>query len=122
MSVIFSEGILENIRKFVWIAIIFAVAVPVFTFLRDVYLASTYGALEIPHDIKKQWESISLLVLGLQNVAAALWLWYEASKNKSGSVVWSLFGLVFGINGVRVIDIFNIVVYSYRQFKREARK
>ncbi len=91
---------MESIKKIVWIAIIFTVAGPIFTFFRDIYLANTYGALEIPFDVKRQWELISLLVVGLQNVASALWLWYEGARNKSGRVVWSLFGLVVGLIGV----------------------
>lgn len=99
---------MQEVGKFIWLAIFLAVVAIIFPLLRDVYLANQYGSTEIPHTIMKQWEFISYLFVALQNVAAASWLFWLASKNKVSKLTWSLFGLFFGLMAVALYYLIRI--------------
>ncbi|NQY26337.1 MAG: hypothetical protein HRT92_04080 [Piscirickettsiaceae bacterium] len=91
---------MKDIQKYIWLLVVLALIAAVFPFLRDIYLARTYGASELPTVVKENWQAISVLVIGLQNVAAALWLRYLAKKHELGQLVWVAFGLLFGLIAV----------------------
>ncbi len=93
---------MKGINKFIWLAIVLAAIASVIPFLRDIYLASTYGATGVPYSVKEQWESVSVILLVLQNIASALWLRYLASNDKNSVLTWSVFGLSFGLISVAI--------------------
>ncbi|USD36181.1 hypothetical protein [Ferrimonas sp. SCSIO 43195] len=88
---------MEEVKPFILLAIVLAVAAAVFPLFRDMYLAVEYGVTEIPYTVRKQWESLSILVVSLQNLACCAWLWWVTSKNNDGKLLWSAFGLLFGL-------------------------
>ena len=101
---------MKDIQKFVWLLVAFALMAAVFPFLRDVYLARTYGSQELLPDVRASWEFVSYAVIGLQNVGAALWLSHEAKKNSVGQVAWAAFGLLFGLIAVGIFYLVRLNV------------
>jgi hypothetical protein len=91
---------MKDIRKFVWLLVVLALIAAVFPFLRDLYLARSYGAADLPISVKENWAAVSYLVVGLQNVGAAIWLRHVAKKHDSGQLAWVAFGLLFGLIAV----------------------
>ena len=97
LDVMFQRNDVKEIQKYILLLLVLAVVAKVFPLLRDIYLAQTYGASDLPLQIKKNWEFYSLSFVALQNIASALWLRYLALKNELNTLVWGLFGLVFGL-------------------------
>lgn len=99
----FQGSDVREIQKFIWLLLVLVVIAKVFPFLRDLYLARTYAPGEIPLSVVDNFQFISLGLVALQNVASALWLRYLAFQNGVGTIVWSAFGLLFGLIAVAIL-------------------
>jgi len=99
---------MRAIQKYLWLSIILALIAVIFPFLRDVYLARTYGSIDLPEVVRGNWQALSVLFVGLQNIGAAFWLRYLAKKDNSGQVVWVAFGLLFGLIAVGLFYLLRI--------------
>ena len=99
-DLILATGSMKDIEKYVWLLIVLAIVSAVFPLFRDIYLASIYGANDVPISVKGNWQSLSILFVGLPKLGAALWLNYIAKKHGASPVLWAGFGLFFGIMAI----------------------
>ena len=99
---------MKDIEKYVWLLAVLAIVSAVFPLFRDLYLASTYGANDIPNTVKGNWQSLSILFVGSHNFGAALWLNYIAKKHGASRVAWAALGLFFGIIAIGLYYVVRI--------------
>ena len=99
---------MKDIQKYLWLLVVLALFAVIFPFLRDLYLAKSYGASELPVAVKEYWQVVSVLVVGLQNLGAALWLKYLTKKHQTGQLAWVIFGLLFGLIAVGLYYLIRI--------------
>jgi hypothetical protein len=78
------------------------VASHVGAFVRDIYLAQTYGPVSLPPDVQERWDLLSAVIARLVNIGAAVWLYFEAARSRLTAWVWAVFGLCFGLLGLVV--------------------
>lgn len=98
---------MKETQKYVaWIAVL-AVVGAVFPFLRDVYLANVSWE-NLTYLDKKYWEMTTSLVLALQNIVAAIWLWVLARRDGLNRVIWTFFGLIFGLLAVGIFYLIRL--------------
>lgn len=95
-------------EKYIVIIIILFLIGAVFPFLRDVYLASTYGAMEIPQTDKEIWKTVSIATASLVNIGCAVWLFVLSQKASASKYVWPIFGLFFGLVAVGIFYLIRI--------------
>jgi len=79
-------------------------------FGKELAIASYYGAEPIPLTDKVFLKNLSVLLVSLVNIGAAIWLGIEASAAKLKSWVWALLGLVFGLWGVGLFYLTQLYV------------
>ncbi len=99
---------MKNIQKYILLLVVLAVLAYTFPIVRDIYLAYTYGSGQIPYYVEKNWETVSLLVISIHNVAAAIWLWQLARKYELSKSIWMSFGLLFGLIAVGIFYLVRI--------------
>jgi branched-subunit amino acid transport protein len=88
---------MKQIHKYIWLLIVLSAIASIMPFVRDIYLARTYGAMDIPFVVKANMEALTAAFFALQNLAAALWLKHVAANDKEGWLAWTAFGLFFGL-------------------------
>ncbi len=99
---------MKDIQRYIWLFIILSIVVAAFPLLRDVYLARSFGATELPATVKANWELASVIVFAMPNLAAALWLRHVAGKSNAGNWAWCAFGLVLGLLAVALFYLVRI--------------
>jgi hypothetical protein len=99
---------MKELNKFIWLAIALSLIASVTPFIRDIYLARVYGAEGAPYSIEQQWVFVTLIIVGLQNIAAALWLYSLSAKYHSSKLTWTAFGLFFGLISVGIYYLVRI--------------
>lgn len=92
---------MQEVQKYIVLLLVLSVIAYLFPFFRDIYLMNRFGG-EIPYFDKKKWELWTSIIVALQNVGAAVWLWVLAKTNGLSRMVWSLFGLAFGLIAVGI--------------------
>ena len=101
---------MKRYEKYVLLLAALLILSKITLFAGDIYLARTYGPSEqIPYLIAETWRSISILMIALVNVGAAVWLIAESARQTANRWVWGLFGFLFGLIGVIVFYI--VLIY-----------
>jgi uncharacterized membrane-anchored protein len=93
---------MEGIHKFIWLLIALAIVSGVLLAIQPYYYAHEYGASDVPQSTVAAWKLVLVLIGAIQNLASALWLRYESKRAQLESLVWPLFGLLFGLFAVGI--------------------
>ena len=99
---------MKGIQKYIWLFVFLSVVAATFPLLRDLYLARRFGASELPVTVAENWELLSVFIIAIPNLAAALWLRHIAAKSNVGGWVWGTFGLVSGLLAVALFYLVRI--------------
>ena len=99
---------MKELNKYIWLAIALSLIASASPFIRDLYLARVYRAEGAPYFIEQQWVFVTLIIVSLQNIAAALWLYSLSVKYHSSKLTWTAFGLFFGLISVGIYYLVRI--------------
>ena len=92
---------MKDAKKYVLIFIILAlisIAVPI---IMNACLMIVYHG-DVPNTVRGLSQLVYPITMIIQNIGAAIWLWYLAKKDGSGTFLWPLFGLVGGLLSIGV--------------------
>ncbi len=93
---------MKNVQKYIILLVALSICATLFGLFRDIYLATEYGANGPPIFIKETWKSISIIFVVLSNLGAALWINHVAKERDVNRLIWSVFGLLFGLVAVGI--------------------
>ena len=79
-------------------------------FGKEIAEATCFGTAPISPSDKAFLKSVTVLIFGLVNVGAAIWLGIEARAAALRSWVWALFGLCFGLWAIALFYLVQLYV------------
>jgi hypothetical protein len=91
---------MKNIEKYVLIIIVLSLIGTVIPIARDLYITTNISNVVLTENDKAIWTLWRVGLAALVNVGSAIWLFSESRKNSSSSLIWSFFGLTFGLFAV----------------------
>ena len=107
---------MKRYEKFALLLIVFLIVSRIVPFVGDIYVARTYGPPDlVPFQVLKTWESISILLVALVHIGAAIWMISEAKIENLNRWIWGLFGLTFGLIGLVIFYL----VLLYQQLQKQ---
>ena len=99
---------MKDVQKYIILLVVLAVCATAFGLFRDIYLATEYGANGAPRVVKETWQVVSVIFVVLTNIGAALWINHLARGRNINKLIWSVFGLFFGLMAVVIFYVASI--------------
>ena len=99
---------MKNTEKYILIIIALSLISTFIPIARDLYITTNISSVVLTENDKAWWTLWRVGLSALVNVGSAIWLYAESRKNRYSSLVWSLFGLTFGLFAVGLFYLVSI--------------
>lgn len=106
---------MRSTEKYILIIITLSLISTVVPVAREFYIFTNISSVVLTENDKAWWTLWRVGLSALVNVGSAIWLFSESRKNSYNTVVWTLFGLTFGLFAVGLfylVRINNILSYN----------
>ena len=101
---------MERYAIYIWLLVFAGLATGLTPYLGDLLLAQNYGVNRIPSFELAKFKAYASSIGFVENVVSAIWLMKVANRNNSLRLVWSLFGLVYGLWAIAIYYL--IAIYE----------
>ncbi|MCU7806641.1 MAG: hypothetical protein KZQ73_02055 [Candidatus Thiodiazotropha sp. (ex Semelilucina semeliformis)] len=93
---------MDRYSTYIWFLIFAGLATGATPFIGDLLLAQNYGTGEIPSFELAKFKAYAGFAAFIENIVCAIWLMTVSNRNIALRVVWTVFGLVYGLWAIAI--------------------